>query len=137
MTLFGTGTRLSASKPNRAGNELGKIASAVINFNVGTPFTVDVVSLPIGAIIKRVWVEVITAFNAVTTNVLLLGHATTDDAYLAAGDVDEATPAVYPTGSKGPFPALTAARIVKAKYTQTGTAATTGQAKAYVEYVLP
>lgn len=87
--------------------------------------------LAAGEIVVSCWVEVLTAFNAGTTNVLTLGDGTTADKYLAAGDITEATPAVYPTGGKGPFVAEAAATTINVKYVQTGTAATTGAAKAY------
>jgi len=113
------------------------IASAEILFSVLTPFTVDIATIPIGAVVKRVWADVITAFNAATTNVLECGYAGNAGAYLAAADVTEGTPGVTPAGGKGPFPAETAERTIQAKFTQTGTAATTGRARVYVEYATP
>lgn len=109
------------------------VAEAEILFSEVTPFTVDVVTIPLGAIVLRAWAEILTVFNAGTTNVLVLGHAAADDAYLAAADVNEA--AVGASAAKGPFAAETAARTIQAKYTQTGTAATTGKARVFVEYV--
>lgn len=113
------------------------IASALINFNIATPFTVDIVTIPAGAAVKRAWAEILTAFNAATTNVVFCGHAADDDAYLTTADVVEGTPGVSPAGGKGPFAAETAERIIQAKYTQTGTAATAGQARVYVEWITP
>ena len=95
----------------------------------------DVVDLPAGAVVTRVWAEVLTAFNAGTTNVLELGITGTQGKYLAAADITEATPGIYPTAGKGPFARLAAAETVRAFFTQTGTAATTGRARVYIEYV--
>lgn len=88
-------------------------------------------SLAVGDVVVRCWAEVLTAFNAGTTNVLTVGDGTTGNKYLAAADVTEATLAVYPTGGKGPFAAETVAGTLTASFAQTGTAATTGSARVY------
>lgn len=93
--------------------------------------TVTLESLAVGDVVVSAWVNVTTAFNAGTTNVITLGDGTTADKYLAAGDVTEGTPGVTPAGGKGPFAAETAARTLTATYAQTGTAATTGAATVY------
>lgn len=93
--------------------------------------TVVLESLAAGDVIVRCWAQVVTAFNAGTTNVLTLGDGTTGNKYLAASDVTEGTPGVYPTGGIGPFAAETAAGSLTATYAQTGTAATTGSARVY------
>lgn len=93
--------------------------------------TVDLEALAVGDVVVQAWAEVITAFNAGTTNVLTVGDGTTADKYLAAADITEATPAVYPTGGKGPYAAETAAGTLRVTYAQTGTAATTGAARVY------
>lgn len=93
--------------------------------------TVVLESLAAGDVIVRCWAQVVTAFNAGTTNVLTLGDGTTGNKYLAAADVTEGTPGVYPTGGIGPFAAETAAGSLTATYAQTGTAATTGSARVY------
>ena len=97
-----------------------------INFNITTPFTVSLGIIPKGAKLISVIADVETAFNATTTNVLVVGSAADDDAYAAAGDVDEAS-ATYQTVS-GKRAEFTADTEVFAKYTQTGTAASTGKA---------
>lgn len=102
-----------------------QVVSGVINFNVASPFTVSLGTIPKGATILHTVVEVSTAFNAGTTNVLVVGNATTDNAYVAAGDVNEAAAGTTIVGKRT---ALTADTVVLAKYTQTGTAATTGVA---------
>lgn len=106
------------------------IAEAEILFSDAAP--VDVVDIPSGAVVLRAWAEVLAVFNAGTTNVLELGYAGTPAAYLAAADVNEA--AVGASAAKGPFAAEAAARTIQARYTQTGTAATTGRARVFVEF---
>lgn len=93
--------------------------------------TVVLESLAAGDVVVQCWAEVLTAFNAGTTNVLTLGDGTTGNKYLTASDVTEGTPGVYPTGGKGPFVAETVAGSLTATYAQTGTAATTGSARVY------
>jgi len=93
--------------------------------------TVEIDELEVGDVVIQAWVQVTTAFNAGTTNVLTLGDGNTADKYLAAADVTEGTPGVYPTGGKGPYAAETVARTLTATYAQTGTAATTGAARVY------
>ena len=93
-------------------------------------------TLPIGAHIIQTSVHVRTVFNAATTNVLTAGtNSTAYDNLINAAAVNEAalgytsTPPnadiVYPTGDLDVF----------AKFTQSGTAATTGQADIVVTYV--
>lgn len=108
-----------------------RLASAEIAFNVASPFTVKLDDLEIGDVVIRAWAEILTAFNAGTTNVLLLGTAGTDNKFLAVGDVTEGTPGVYPATNKPASAAETAAGLLNAKFTQTGTAATTGLARVY------
>lgn len=93
--------------------------------------TVDLETLAVGDVVVQVWCEVLTVFNAATTNVITVGDGTTADKYLAAADITEGTVGVYPTGGKGPFKAETAAGTLKVTYAQTGTAATTGSARVY------
>jgi hypothetical protein len=92
--------------------------------------------LPQGAFITSVLVEVVTAFNAATTNVLTVGTVST--AYnniVAAGDVNLAATGVYQI-NRGLGRSLAAAASVLpvAEYTQTGTAATAGQAIILIEF---
>lgn len=72
--------------------------------------------------------QVITAFNAVTTNVLTMGTDTTANQWLAAADITEGTPGFYPASNAAKKFRLTSDTDIYAKYTQTGTAATTGSA---------
>jgi hypothetical protein len=92
--------------------------------------------LPRAAFILNVMTEIVTAFNAVTTNVYTVG--TVGAAYnniVAAGDINPALAGVY-TATRGLGRSLTAAAAVLpyAKYTQTGTAATQGQAITVIEF---
>lgn len=106
-----------------------RLVSALVEFDVASPFTVKLDDLAAGDVIVLAWVEVLEAFDAGTTNVLVLGTAGNDDAYLAAGDVAEGTPGA--SAAKGPFAAEAAAAVLNVKFTQTGTAATAGSARAY------
>jgi len=86
--------------------------------------------LPQAAFILAVFTEIVVAFNAVTTNVYSVG--TVGAAFnniVDSGDVDETLIGVYPS-TRAIGRLLTAAGPVLpvAKYTQTGDAATTGQA---------
>src|SRR5882724_7459638 len=80
--------------------------------------------LPQGAFILRVLVEIVVAFNAVTTNVLTVGTVNTPpyNNIVAAADVNEAVVGVYDV-TRALGRSLTAAADVLpvAQYTQTGT----------------
>jgi len=92
--------------------------------------------LPQNAFIENVLTEVVVAFNAGTTNVLTAGtNASSYNNIVAAADVTEATPGVY-ASTVGRGRSLTASADVLpyALYTQTGTAATTGQAIIVIFY---
>lgn len=117
---------LRASAPGEYGAL--RLVSAAVTFS--TP-SVTVETLAAGDVVVQVWFAVVTAFNAATTNVITVGDGTTADKYLAAADITEATPGVYPTGGKGPFVAETQARTLTVTYAQTGTAATTGAGRVY------
>lgn len=120
------------TRPHNAGNAgATSIAEAEITFADSIQ---DVVDVPAGAVVIRVWAQILEAFNAATTNIVIVGHAADDDAYLVAADITEGAPGVYPAAGKGPFAAETAARTIQAKFTQSGTAATAGIARVFVEY---
>lgn len=93
-------------------------------------------ALPLAAFLLRVYVEIVVAFNAVTTNVLTVGfNSTTYNDLVAAGDVDEATTGIYDVVRGLGRGLLAAADLVPyVKYTQTGTAATAGQAVIVLVY---
>ena len=91
-----------------------------------------------GSIILGTDVVVTTAFNAATTNVVTVGtNATAYDNIVAAADVNEGatglTQNVKPTGAAlGP---LAADSQLFVKYTQSGTAATTGELYIIIKFV--
>ncbi len=93
--------------------------------------------LPAGAVLIGTDVNIVTAFNAATTNVLTVGLAGVADNIVAAADVTEGTAAltlnVKPTGTA--LVPLAADSQVSVTYTQTGTAATAGKAIVVVKYV--
>lgn len=105
-----------------------RLVSAPITFSQAS---VTLESLAVGDVVVRCWAEVTTAFNAATTNVLILGNGVTTNKFLAAADVAEGTPGVSPAGGVGPFTAETVAGSLVAAYSQTGTAATAGAAVVY------
>lgn len=113
-----------------APNEYGAMRFVAGTITFATP-SVTIDSLAVGDVVVQCWAQVTTAFNAATTNVLIVGNGVTTDKFLAAADVTEGTPGVYPTGGKGPYTAETAAGSLVLAYSQTGTAATTGSAKVY------
>ena len=115
------------------------IGPFVVDFNtanIGSTNGVQFGVLPAGSVVARTWVQVTTVFNAATTNVLVVGVAADDDALMTSAVAVAGT-----AGNKiqsGPAATLTtptAADVaVFAKYTQSGTAATTGRAVVMVEY---
>lgn len=80
----------------------------------------------------EVFAEVETAFNAGTTNVLTLGTSSTANELLGSSDITEATPGFYPASNAIVKKRVVANTEIWAKYTQTGTAGTTGLVKFYV-----
>lgn len=109
-----------------------------VNFNdAGITAGVLMGTFPAGSMVLDAVTRVNIAFNAATTNVLTAGtNSTAYDNIVGAGDVTEATPAAYraaiATAGAGVYATDT---DVFAKYTQTGTAATTGQADIVITYV--
>lgn len=97
---------------------------------------VPIGALEAGAIPLYAHATVQTAFNAASTNVLLLGTSGNDDAFMEAADIDEATPGFYgnQTGADTGVP-LAADAVVYAKYSQSGTAATTGKVTVILEFL--
>lgn len=94
-------------------------------------------TLPKNASIIGVQVEVITAFNAATTNVLTFGTTSTNANELVnASDVNEGVTGVTAV-TRGLGQSLTSSGETGlwGKYTQTGTAATAGQAVVIITYV--
>ena len=104
-------------------------AGSVAFNTTGIANGVKLIDLPAGIVITKAVAVVKTAFNAATTNVLTVG--TNDDVndILGSGDVTEGTAAAYCVNK---FVEYNAAKTVKAKYTQTGDAATAGAADIYL-----
>lgn len=115
-----------ASAPGEYGSL--RLASALLEFD-SAGGAVELEDLAVGDVVILAWAEVLDAFDAGTTNVVTLGDGTDGDKYLAAGDVDEATPGA--SAANGPFAAEAAAGTLTATYAQTGTAATAGSARIY------
>lgn len=120
--------------PRQVANTLVK----VVNYNdagIAAGLAFDN-SLPAGAVILAVLVEIIVAFNAGSTNVLTVGmNSPTYNDMVAAADVNEAAigttrveraigGALLRAAEKTPFVA----------YAQTGTPATAGQAEVTILY---
>lgn len=97
---------------------------------IASAIKVDTISAAADSPVQiEVSAQVITAFNAVTTNVLTAGtDAASANQWLAAGDITEGTPGFYPANNVVKKFRLTANTDIYVKYTQTGTAATTGSA---------
>ena len=96
----------------------------------------EIGTVPANAQVLRTVISVTAAFNAGTTNVLIVGTTGDDDALVAAAGVDEtavAVTSVAPATLAGVL-STSAATPIFAKYTQTGTAASAGSAIITVEY---
>ena len=108
-------------------------SAGVVKFNTtGIATGVELKKLPNNVKITRAVAVVGTAFNAGTTNVLTIGTNDDVDNILGSGDITEGTAgaytkAVFVDGAKGDK--------IKAKYTQTGTDATTGEAEIFIFFV--
>ena len=109
------------------------VAEAEITFSDAAA-RVLIASVPAGAVILRAWVEVLTAFNAGTSNLLTLGYgatgASTADDFVATVDESQASVAT----ATGPFAALTADTDVYVYFTPGATGATTGKARGFIEF---
>jgi hypothetical protein len=126
---------------NRFEQQVGVIAATVNFSDTGVATGIQIGTLPQGAYITSgSSVEVVTAFNAGTTNVFTVGTVlATANNIFAAADVTEATPGVYAIvlANQGRAAAAAGDVPIYVKYTQTGTAATTGQAVVVICYVTP
>lgn len=95
-------------------------------------------SLPAGAFITNVMVAITTTFNAASTNVITVGTNTPSyNNIVSSGDVTASAAATTQvTRGNGLAAVLTSTADVPifAKYAQTGTSATQGQAIIVVEY---
>lgn len=104
--------------------------AGTVKYNdTGVATGVELITLPANIIVTKAVAVVGTAFNAATTNVLTVGTNSDINDLLGADDVTEGTKGAY---SANKFAKFTSATKVKAKYTQTGTAATAGEAEIYL-----
>lgn len=122
------------------GKEQGAVPAMiqmVVDFNTaGIATGIDWFKIEASAgkpVLIEFWAEVVAAFNAVTTNVLTAGRSTDSglDDIITAGMITEGTPGFYPASNANVKIRFTADTLVQISYTQTGTAATTGQAIFY------
>ena len=113
--------------------------------------TILLASVPVDAFITSVGCEIVTAFNAATTNVLTLGTSQASANELQpTAQITAGTPAYYPAtagASSGRQNTQTAQALINnvdvcqggvgiwAKYTQSGTAASTGKAIFHISYL--
>ncbi len=88
--------------------------------------------LPANTIITGAVAVVKTAFNAATTNVLTLGSGNADDNLMGTADITEGTTGAY---VKNVWVDCSVATDIKAKFTQSGTAATAGAADIFLKVV--
>lgn len=134
LKIAGTTVTSDASEMNKLdGNLIIKAVKGTIAYNVADPFTVTLGTIPNGATVIGTIVEVKTAFNAGTTNVITVGHGAGLDEFVAAADANEGAAG---TTVVGKMSTLTADKTVKVKYAQTGAAATTGEANVTVLYAV-
>lgn len=94
-------------------------------------------AIPAGAVVLFTSVGIQTVFNAASTNVLIVGTAGDDDALVAAGGVDETAVGVTNVvpATLGGLMSSSADVELFWKYTQSGTAASSGVATIVVAYV--
>ena len=109
------------------------------NFSFDTPgiataSNIAVGTLPAGCLVTQVYVRVKTAFNAATTNVIIVGISTDTDYFIEAGDVTEGSTGLT-VSDRGIGTVYTADQKVFVQYTQSGTAATTGEADVVIVYI--
>lgn len=96
---------------------------------------VEIGEIPSGSFVGGATVWIKTAFNAATTNVLVVGTTADDDGFVtSAGAAAGTTGFKFNLTGAQSGDTLTADTKVYLKYTQTGTAATTGEAVVLVYY---
>lgn len=118
-----------------AAPNLPKTVKGTCKYNtsgIGTKAKVGI-ALPKGAIVTRVAVNVTTAFNAATTNVLVIGYSSDTGALMGTSDITEGTVGTY-VKERMDAP-LGSASEVYAQYTYTGTGPSAGVADVYVTYI--
>jgi hypothetical protein len=105
-----------------------------VDFNTeGVATGIALAEVPANCVITKAVCKVKTPFNAATTNVLTLGTDEGVNDLLGTSDITEGTagayqkPAWIETGAQK--------KTIKAKYTQSGTAATAGKAEFYIFFM--
>ena len=99
----------------------------------GASAGIFVARIPKGAKLSINQFVVGTAFNAASTNVVVAGYGASLNELIASGDVTEGTVGVY-NGVAGLMLTFTEDKDVYLKYTETGTAATTGAGKYILQW---
>jgi hypothetical protein len=104
-------------------------------------FSQQAVFVPIGTLPKNAWVSLVqmsidTAFNAGTTNPIVVGSSGTPNSLMQSGDNTPGTPGMYasPIARLGKALAAAADIVIGITYTPTGTAASTGAAEVLIEF---
>ena len=116
--------------------DVGYIAK---NFSYNTPgiasaTNIAVGTLPAGCLVTQVYVRIKTAFNAVTTNVIIVGTSADTDHFIETGDVSEGVTGLT-ISDRNLGEVYTADTKIWVQYTQTGTAATTGEADVVMTFI--
>jgi len=107
--------------------------AGTVKYNTsGVADGVKICDIPKGLIVVKAVAKVKTAFNAATTNVLTVGFKTNKNELLGTNDITEGTAGTY---TKDMWVEAGENDAVYAKYTQTGTAATAGEAEIYLMVV--
>lgn len=134
-----TGTAAKIPAPRQDPRQVTNSLRKTVNFNdagIAAGVNFDA-SLPLGAFITSILCEIVTVFNAATTNVLTVGTVNTPpfNNIIAAADVNEGATGVTSVATGLGRSIASAADVTPvAQYTQTGGAATTGQAVIVILY---
>lgn len=131
-------TGVTGSKALRHHLPVPKVLTGSVAFNTtGVASGVTLGIIPKGAMITNAQCVVDTAFNAASTNVLVVGYGASlneiFDAATSGSSITEGTPGAY-TSAAALALKFTADQEIKVKYTQTGTAATTGLARISITF---
>lgn len=94
---------------------------------IASGIQVDTISAsPASPVQVEVSADVVTAFNAASSNVLTAGTSSTATEWLGSGDITEGTPGYYPASNAVNKFRLTTDTQIWVKYTQSGSAQATG-----------
>lgn len=102
--------------------------------NIDVADTIKVGTLPAGAVITQAIVKINTAFDAGTDNLINVGTSADPDGIVDELDID-ATAAEFQAVYRGCDLTFASATDVYVTYTQTGDAATAGEAEIIVCYI--